>query len=208
MSLHQGVRRPRTSSRPLRIRPILALLTVLTLALLVSGCSSLEGTEGKGYVSGGGAIRELDPADREKPISFDGEAIDGSPLSLDDQRGKVVVLNVWGAWCGECHMEAEDIVGAAERTEGDDVAFVGINVRDLSRDDAAAYERQYGMRFPSFYDPTSELLLEFRGTLNALTTPSTVVLDREGRVAASVLGVVPSEQTLVSIIEKVVDEDE
>ncbi|WP_235737443.1 TlpA disulfide reductase family protein [Nocardioides alcanivorans] len=197
-----GVRRPLAS---LLARP---LALVLTLGLLLSACSGLDGTDGKGYVSGGGTVREVDPGDRGKKVSFTGDAVDGSKLSLEEQRGKVVVMNVWGMWCGECHMEAEDVVDAAVETQGDDVAFLGINVRDASRDNAASYERQYDVPFPSFYDPSGELLLEFHGILSALVVPSTVVLDREGRVAASVIGVLPSKQTLVSIIEKVVAEDD
>lgn len=177
------------------------------LGLLLSGCSGLDGTEGKGYVSGGGTIRELDPVDRGKAISFEGESLHGDDLALKDHRGKVVVLNVWGNWCAECHVEAGDVVGAAEETQGDDVVFLGINVRDPSPETAAGYERQYDVPYDSFFDPSGQLLLEFHGTLSAGAVPSTVVLDREGRVAASVLGVLPSKQTLVSIIEKVVDED-
>lgn len=196
-----GVRRTRAPRRTL-----VAAVAVLLLSVLMSACSGLDGTEGKGYVSGQGTIRELDPVDREKAVSFEGEAVTGDDISLDDHRGKVVVLNVWGNWCGECHVEAEDVVGAAERTQGDDVIFVGINVRDPSKETAAGYERKYDVPYQSFYDPSATLLLEFHGTLNAYATPSTVVLDREGRVAASVIGVIPSEQTLVSIIEKVVED--
>lgn len=200
-----GVRRPRAPRRTPATRSGV-VVALLALGLLLTACGNLSGTEGKGYVSGGGTIRELDPGDREKAVSFEGEAVTGDDISLDDHRGKVVVLNVWGNWCGECHVEAEDVVGAAERTQGDDVVFVGINVRDPSKETAAGYERKYDVPYQSFYDPSGTLLLEFHGTLNAYATPSTVVLDREGRVAASVIGVIPSEQTLVSIIEKVVED--
>ncbi|MFS3129773.1 TlpA disulfide reductase family protein [Nocardioides sp. Bht2] len=176
------------------------------MALTLAGCSGLEGTGEKGYVTSDGRVTELDAGDRSSAISISGKDLRGEPLDLADYRGKVVVMNVWGQWCGECHAEAGDVVGAAEKTEGDDVAFVGINVRDSSPETARSYERQYDVPFPSFYDPSSEKLLAFNGALPISATPSTVVLDREGRVAASVIGVLPSEQTLISMIEKVVAE--
>lgn len=190
------------------VSPLRVVAAALTAALLLTGCSGLEGTGDKGYVTAGGTVTELDPGDREKAISHAGDDLQGEARSLEDLRGQVVVINVWGNWCGECHAEADDVVGAANETIGDDVAFIGINVRDASRETAMAYERQYDVPFPSFWSPDSEALLAFNGALPIYATPSTMVLDRKGRVAASVIGVLPSEQTLVSIIEKVVAEDE
>lgn len=188
--------------------PLRALVLLLAgVLLLLAGCSGLEGSGDKGYVTANGAVRELDPDERDAPKSIEGVDLDGKPISLADYRGRVVVLNVWGDWCGECHAEAGDVVGAAEETQGDEVTFVGINVRDPSPEQAKSFVRQYDVPFRSFYDPSGETLLQFHGTLTAISTPATVVLDREGRVAGSVLGVLPSQQTLVSMIEKVVAED-
>lgn len=189
-------------------RPVLrAVAAAVLVAVTFAGCSGLEGTGDKGYVTSDGRVTELDAGDRGSAVSITGEDLDGNDLDLADFRGKVVVMNVWGNWCGECHAEAADVVGAAEETIGDDVAFVGINVRDSSAATARSYERQYDVPFPSFYDPSGEKLLAFDGSLPISATPSTMVLDREGRVAASVIGVLPTKQTLVSMIEKVVAED-
>jgi thiol-disulfide isomerase/thioredoxin len=187
---------------------LLGPLALMLLALgLLAGCSSLAGTGDKGYVSGGGQITELDPADREGPVELSGDDLDGQPRSLADLRGKVVVVNVWGAWCTDCREEAPDLVSVAKETAGDDVAFLGIDARDPSRENARGYVRTFGVPFPSIYDPRGVTLLEFDGTITPNSIPSTVVLDRQGRVAASILGTLPSATTLRDVIEKVVAED-
>ena len=192
-----------------RTRRTVATVAAACLAVLLvtTGCSSLQGTGEKGYVSGSGQITELDPGDRAKPIELSGEDLDGKAVSLTDLRGKVVVVNVWGAWCTDCRKEAPDLVRAAEKTTGNDVAFLGIDARDPSKENAQGYVRTFRIPFRSIYDPKGETLLRFHGTLTPNSVPSTVVLDREGRVAASILGTLPSSTTLTSLIQKVVDED-
>lgn len=173
---------------------------------MLAGCSSLEGSGDKGYVSGNGQITQLEPGDRKGPIKLSGEDLDGKELSLADYRGKVVVVNVWGAWCVECRKEAPDIVDVAREVDPHDVAFVGLNNRDPSRDNAKAYVRTFKIPFRSLFDPSAQALLAFHGTLTPYSTPSTVIIDRKGRVAASVLGVIPSKTTLADLIDDVVAE--
>ena len=142
---------------------------------------------------------------REDAISLDGEDLDGDPLAVQDFRGKPVVLVVWGSWCAPCRDEAPDVVGAAEEL-GDDVQFVGINIRDASTAQARAFTRKFGVDFPSFYSPSGEALLAFPGVLGLRTIPAFAVLDADGRVAASIIGKLPSRQTLVDVTKDVVDE--
>ena len=142
---------------------------------------------------------------REDAISLDGEDLDGDPLAVRDFRGKPVVLVVWGSWCAPCRDEAPDVVGAAEEL-GDDVQFVGINIRDASTAQAQAFTRKFDVDFPSFYSPSGEALLAFPGVLGLRTIPAFAVLDAEGRVAASIIGKLPSRQTLVDVTKDVVDE--
>ena len=92
---------------------------------------------------------------------------------------------------------------AARELDKDGVAFVGINTKDSSPDQGLAFERRYDVPYPSFFDPSGRTLLAFHGTLNPSAIPSTVVLDEQGRVAASILGELPSQQTLVDLVRDV-----
>jgi thiol-disulfide isomerase/thioredoxin len=144
-------------------------------------------------------------AGRDDAISFDGEDLDGDPLAVQDFRGQPVVVVVWGSWCAPCREEAPDVVGAAKEL-GDGVQFVGINIRDSSPAQAQAFVRNFDVDFPSFYSPGGEALLAFPGVLGLRTIPAFAVLDAEGRVAASIIGKLPSRQTLVDVTQDVVDE--
>ena len=115
-----------------------------------------------------------------------------------------MVLNGWGSWGAPCHAEAPELVAAHEEL-GDAAAFVGIDIRDRSRQSALAFEDEYGIDWPSLYDPDSLHLLALRGTVPPQAVPATLVLDAEGRVAARILGPVESG-TLVGIVTDVAGE--
>jgi thiol-disulfide isomerase/thioredoxin len=176
---------------------------VLTTPL--AACSGLEGTGDKGYITGDGTVREFAAEDRGEAIELTGEGLDGEPLDLGDLRGEIAVVNVWGSWCPPCRAEMPDLVGAAQET--DDVAsFVGINIRESSTDTAQAFNRTFDVAYPSFYSFDGQALLAFSGTITPNSIPSTIVLDPEGRVAGSVIGPLPSQQTLVDLVEGVAAE--
>lgn len=179
-------------------RTLLGVAVPLLLAL--TACTSLQGTGDKGFVSGDGVIRTVDTADREDPIELTGEDLDGQPLDLADFRGKPVVVVVWGSWCGPCRAEAPDVVAAANQL-GDRAQFLGINLRNASTADAQSYVRNFDVPYPSFYSPDGQAMLQFPGTLGPRTIPAFVVLDDEGRIAASIIGRLPSTQTLVDMVE-------
>lgn len=193
------------ASRPRRIT---ALAVALLAGAALSGCSNDEvGSSGdSGFVSGKGVITRLPVAERRQPGEVAGESIDGKPLSLDDYRGKTVVVNVWGSWCAPCRSEADDLTAASKELAGDDVEFLGINSRDLDRAAAQAFQRRFEVPYPSIYDQRGRTLLAFKGTLSPNSIPSTVVIDDQGRVAASVLGEV-TKTTLVGLVEDVMAEE-
>ncbi len=174
----------------------------LLLAFVVSGCTSAEGTGDKGYVSGDGQVREFAVEDRGDPVDLVGEDLAGNPLSIEQFRGKPVVVPVWGSWCPPCRKEAPDLVEAAKELDGE-AQFVGINVRDASSANAQGFERQFGVPYPSFYSSGGVELLAFDRALGPNTVPAIVVLDSDGRVAASVIGELPSKTTLLNLVETV-----
>ena len=98
------------------------------------------------------------------------------------------------------------LVEAAADVEGD-ASFLGIDIRDNSAAPARAFMEKYGATYPSIYDPSGKALLAFSGEVSPQTVPTTLVLDREGRVAATVRGPLPSKLTLVELVKEVAAED-
>ncbi|HET6627151.1 MAG TPA: TlpA disulfide reductase family protein [Nocardioidaceae bacterium] len=188
---------------PRPVRPVAVLVAALLSSVALAGCTDTPSGSGEaGFVSGKGVITTLPVDERKRPGEVSGETIDGEPIALADYAGKTVVVNVWGSWCGPCRAEAPDLVEAAEKLADDEVAFLGINSRDLNQAAARAFVRRFDVPYPSIYDQGGQTLLAFRGTLTANSIPSTVVIDEQGRVAARVLGEV-STSTLVGLVEDV-----
>jgi thiol-disulfide isomerase/thioredoxin len=192
--------------RPVRVPPLLRraclALVVLLAGTALSACGSDASTGDKGYVDGKGVITEFAAAHRKHLVDISGESLQGRQISLTEiGNGKPVVVNVWASWCGPCRAEESHLIAAA-RQLGSGAAFLGVNVRDPgSKDRPLAYERRFAVPYPSIYDPSGRSLLGFPKGLTPFTIPFTLVVDSRGRVAASILGAVPSTQTLVDLVK-------
>ena len=178
------------------------LLAALLLGAVVTGCDKAD-TGDKGYIDGTGIITRLAVDDRKKPGQVSGETLDGKKLDLSSYAGKVVVLNVWGSWCPPCRKEAPMLESASRQLAKDGVVFVGVNTKDSSPDPGLAFERRFDISYDSLFDPAGRSLLAFYGILTPSSIPSTVVIDQQGRVAARILGEVPSATTLVDLVRDV-----
>ena len=177
-----------------------SVLAAVALTVSVSACTADDGQSvaGQGYIAGQGTVVQKAVADRDEPVSFAGRTLDGERFDVEDHRGDVVVVNVWGSWCPPCIAEAEGLQQVWAQSEPKGVQFVGIDFRD-NADSARAHERRFGITYPSIDDPSGSTLLQLRGSLPPKAIPSTLVLDRRGRVAARVLGQVRAA-TLRAII--------
>ena len=189
------------------MRRLTAALAVAVIAL--SGCAASDDdpTPGgeQGYVAGDGSIVLLPGEDRVAAPDLTGQLLSGGTLSTADFRGAVVVLNVWASWCAPCRAEAPDLQEVWDATRDGGVQFIGLDTRD-SQAAAEGFVRTYGLTYPQLLDPDGRLQLEFRDTLPPQSIPSTVVLDREGRVAARILGAATQSQ-LLGVIEPLVLEE-
>jgi peroxiredoxin len=192
-----------TAARRSGLRPTLrALVAALTVAsaLALAGCSSSGSSSSDSgpetsFVKGDGEVTTVAATHRHGPISLSGKDLNGQQLSLGSYRGKVVVINVWGSWCGPCRAEASgfETVYKAEQAKG--VQFVGIDTRDLQVPEAQAFVSSHGLTYPSLYDPDGSLLLRFpAGSLDPEAIPSTLILDRQGRIAVRALEPLESNQ--------------
>jgi len=176
--------------------------------LLSAGCAGTRDSTGlvadQSYVSGPGTVTMISLDQRGAGIALPGTLLDGGSFDVTDHRGKVVVVNVWGSWCPPCRAEAPGLqrVWTAVRSKG--VQFLGIDTRD-TKAAAQAFERRFGVTYPSVTDEDGELLLTFRQTLPPNAIPSTIVLDRQGRVAARIVGAT-TEEKLRRLIDAILAE--
>ncbi|MFF4098991.1 TlpA disulfide reductase family protein [Streptomyces sp. NPDC001903] len=200
--------------RPLRTYALvpagagLAVAAALVLAGLATdgGPGAPDGRAGTVVGTAAGA-RVMEPGSRPDAPVLAGDDLDGRAVSLAGLRGHVVVLNVWGSWCGPCRTEADGLERLSRRTRDDGVRFLGINTRDRDPAAARSFVRAHGLSFPSLPDPTGELLLRFPpALLNPQAVPATLVIDRRGRIAASIGGAVTEEQ-LRPVLAHVAEEE-
>ncbi|HWM35921.1 MAG TPA: TlpA disulfide reductase family protein [Streptomyces sp.] len=172
-------------------RPALLIAMVAAGASVLAGCGKDETGSSSGdtkFVQGTGKIAKVKSGERQPAPNISGKGVDGDRLELSDYKGKIVVLNVWGSWCAPCRAEAPNLAKVAKETKGKDVQFLGINTRDLDRANAKAFERNYGVDYPSFFDPSGKLILRFpKDSLSPQAIPSTLILDREGKIAVRAL---------------------
>ena len=137
--------------------------------------------------------------ERPPAPSLRGETLDGEQFDLADLAGNVVVVNVWGSWCGPCRAETPDLVRVADENEHRKVRFVGIDTRD-SRAAARAFVARYDVPYPSVYDESGRALLRFNELIPSAAVPSTVVIGRDSKVVATVVGAV-SYSTLSGLVD-------
>ncbi|MFT4085242.1 MAG: TlpA disulfide reductase family protein [Nocardioides sp.] len=177
----------------------LGLLLAPVLVLSVA-CGGSTGTNNAGFISGDGTVQEIPVAKRGDPVELSGTTLEGKHLSMAESRGKVTVINVWGAWCGACVAEAPVLSDVYDAYSGK-VAFVGIDIRDTSTAKPLSFERGNDVSYPSLYDPKGTVLLALSDYSSPRATPATIVLDKQGRVAAAINGALTSRATLAGVIE-------
>ena len=195
-------------SRPARI----ALVTATLAAVVLTGLWLVRTTPRAADAANSGSGRgiaepglTLYPAGERDPAApLEGRTLDDTAFDLEELEGQIVVINVWGSWCGPCVAETPDLVRVANKTADRGVQFVGIDTRD-ERASANAFAKNYKVPYPSVFDPTGQALLPFGSTIPSAAIPSTLVLDADGNVAARVIGAV-DEATLAALLDDLIEE--
>jgi cytochrome c biogenesis protein CcmG/thiol:disulfide interchange protein DsbE len=162
---------PKAHAR-LSVVPLVAWLAVIALlALFVYGLSTQRLTAG------------IMPKPNTVAPDFKLTTFDGKQVHLADYRGKVVVVNFWASWCEPCKDEQSDLETVAERFQGQDVTFLGIDIQD-NQHDALAFVQQYGVTYPVAADPTGAVYIDY----GVVGMPETYVVNRQGIIAQKIVG--------------------
>lgn len=195
-----------------RRRDLLRWAAIAAASTLLAACSTdpdsvaAQARSGnrQGYVSGDGSIEQLPVASRGAPVDLQGTTLEGQPWTIADAAGKVLVLNVWGSWCPPCIKEAPDLQKAWEtvQTKKLPVQFLGLDKQE-SPESGLAFQRRYQITYPSLAYDGGVPILALQG--KAVATPTTLVLDRQRRIAARVSGAV-NTNTLLGLIDDVLAE--
>ena len=191
-------------------RLIVAASIAASLALL-SGCVSNDplavDANNENFTSADGTVTEVAPANRGEALSFESsDMTDGSTVSAEDYRGSVLVVNFWYASCPPCRAEAPDLAELATVYADQGVRFLGVNVYD-NASGAQSFEKTFDIPYPSALDAdTGELRLAFAGDLPPSGIPTTFIVDRDGRVAARLLGYIYDRSMFEDMLDRVVAE--
>ncbi|MFI1619654.1 TlpA family protein disulfide reductase [Streptomyces lydicus] len=181
-------RAPRRRTRR-RITLLAAGAAAASLTLSACGDGASGGSAQTRFVQGKNGVDTVKQGDRQPAPDLSGETTTGKKLDVADYKGKVVILNIWGSWCGPCIAEADNFAKVAHDTAGKGVQFIGINTRDSEKSQATSFEEEHKVPYPSLFDPTGRLMLRFpKGSLNPQSIPSTIAIDRHGKIAARSIG--------------------
>jgi len=188
-----------------------ALLAAAALAAaMVTGCtggaigSNTPLNNGQSFVGSSYNSSVFKVGSRLLAPAVSGPTVTGGKLSLAAYRGDVIVVNFWGSWCAPCRDEAPALGTLSSQLAPKGVRFVGIDIRDQP-DAATAFMQRFRIGYPSISDPSDDIALAFRATDPPSAIPSTLIIDRTGRIAARIIGSV-TYRSLQALLKPIIAE--
>ena len=196
-----------------RGRAAASALLALTLVAALTACSNdplaeqYRAGDGKGFIAADGfEVVPIPESERTEPVDFEGVLDNGGTTTSDDYRGEVLVVNFWYAACAPCRVEAPLLEEVNQSFEGDDVAFLGVNLYD-GAEQSQSFAETYGVAYPSaLASVDGSIKLAFAGQTPLNAVPVTLVLDRKGRVAARLIGQISETSILSTLVRETLEE--
>lgn len=181
---------------------------LIIISLLISSCatpvSTISSDSESGFVSGDGTSVFLIKSERKPAPILENVEFLSKEINLKELENKVVLINVWGSWCSPCRKEAPELEELYLKNKDKNVEFIGINIRD-SRISANRFIENFSITYPNIFDRDGKLLLGYKDSLPANAIPSTILIDKNGLVAARQLG--PIDKSLIQgFISELVEE--
>lgn len=192
---------------------VVAATLAITAVIAVAGCTSQDGlaaqvSNGAGSTSVDKRIVEVSPDERGETVVFAGVDERGNAVSSDNFAGEVYVVNFWYAACGPCRVEAPLLEEVWQTYQSEGVGFIGVNIYDQPAT-ALSFAEDFGITYPSVIDIVDgRTKLAFAAVTPIQATPTTLVMDRQGRVAARIIGQLPSASILSTLVADALAETE
>jgi thiol-disulfide isomerase/thioredoxin len=181
------------SRLPVPARIAIGAAVAAVVGLATAGCdggqiaADVPQSSGQSFVGHSYESTFYQAGQRPAVPAVSGTTIAGQRLNLNSYRGKTVVLNFWGSWCDPCRSEAPALGTLARQLQPDGIRFVGIDIRDEPAA-ALAFMQNFNVGYPSLNDPNDQIALEFHSTVPPAAIPTTLIIDRNGRIAARIFG--------------------
>jgi thiol-disulfide isomerase/thioredoxin len=171
---------------------------IVLSAILLTSCSGggLSTSSENSYVSGNGSAVFINQSDRREAPKFSGETLTTGDVTLSSN--KVSVINVWASWCAPCRAEAPLLQEFS--IQYPQVQFAGVLTRDNISSAKAFYEN-FNLTYPTFIDDS--ILVGFKGSLIPNAIPTTLIIDKQGKVAVRISGEA-TVATLKKMLEMVI----
>lgn len=195
-------------------RSLLAAAAALAAVGVLAGCAGpndalaeqYRAGSGANYIAGDGTLLEVAAADRGAPIEFGGINEFDEQMESTDFAGEVLVVNFWYAGCAPCRAEAPDLKALDDKHGGNGAQFIGVNVFDQA-DTARTFSEEFGIEYPSVMDAVAgDAKLAFAGEVPPKAVPTTLVLDKQHRVAARLVGQIQDRSILDTLIRDAIAE--
>jgi thiol-disulfide isomerase/thioredoxin len=191
---------------PAPVRSALAAAVTALALVALAGCdggpigADTPQSDGQSFVGSSYSSTFYPAGHRPDAPAVSGTTVTGQHISLTSYRGHTLVLNFWGSWCSPCRAEAPALGSLAEKLQSSGVRFVGVDIRDQP-DSALAFMQTFGITYPSISDPDDEIALAFRNTVPPAAIPTTLIIDRQGQIAARIVGESTYDQLAALIAE-------
>ena len=163
------------------------IVVLLTAGLVVTFTGGSGQASDRDFIDGSTSAWLYSNGHRPVAPDFAGTTLAGAPLKYSSYKGKVLVLNFWGSWCGPCRGEGPTLAVLSEKYAKDGVSFLGDDVGDNPAS-ATAFTKSVGITYPSLNDPGYQIAQDFSTSVLINDTPTTVVIDRTGHIAGVVYG--------------------
>lgn len=139
-----------------------------------------------------------DPSDFKEAPNFSLKTMDGDTFTLAEQKGKVIVLNIWATWCGPCREEIPDFMELYKEMKDEGVIIVGVSVDEKGWSAVRPYAQKMEINYPIMVDDGT--VARKYGPIRAV--PTTFIINKLGKVEYVAPGRLTKER-LQPILQKI-----